>query len=133
MDLQSLLIILVIGAVAGWLAGVLVKGGGFGLLGNIVIGVIGAFIGGFIFGLLGIAAGGILGAIVSATIGAVVGRAPRIQRQPMQTGDVVRTFADLTRSKTELGYEPRISFEEGLRRQWAWMTTHSTQHTAHSS
>ncbi|MEJ2385645.1 MAG: GlsB/YeaQ/YmgE family stress response membrane protein [Xanthomonadales bacterium] len=72
MDLQSLLVFLIIGAVAGWLAGILVKGGGFGLLGNIVIGVIGAFIGGFLFGLLGIAAGGIFGAIVSATIGAVV-------------------------------------------------------------
>ena len=72
MDLQSLLVFLIIGAIAGWLAGILVKGGGFGLLGNIVIGIIGAFIGGFIFGLLGIAAGGLLGAIISATIGAVV-------------------------------------------------------------
>jgi UDP-glucuronate 4-epimerase len=53
-------------------------------------------------------------------IGATVGRAPRTRRMPMQTGDVVRTYADLTRSKAELGYEPRIPFEEGLRRQWEW-------------
>ena len=58
MDIQTLLIILAIGAVAGWLAGVIMKGGGFGLLGDIVIGIIGAFIGGFLFGLLGISAGG---------------------------------------------------------------------------
>ena len=72
MDLTSILIFLAIGAVAGWLAGVLMKGGGFGLLGNIVVGIIGAFVGGWIFSLLGLAAGGLLGAIVTATVGAVV-------------------------------------------------------------
>ncbi len=72
MDLTSLLIFLAIGAVAGWLAGVLMKGGGFGLLGDIVIGIIGAVIGGFLFGLLGLQAGGLIGAIVTATVGAVV-------------------------------------------------------------
>jgi uncharacterized membrane protein YeaQ/YmgE (transglycosylase-associated protein family) len=72
MDLTSLLIFLAIGAVAGWLAGVLMKGGGFGLLGDIVVGIIGAFIGGFLFGLLGIEAGGLIGAIITATVGAVV-------------------------------------------------------------
>ncbi len=71
MDLTSLLIWIVIGAVAGWLAGKIMKGGGFGLLGNIIIGIIGAFIGGFVFGLLGITAGGIIGSIVMATIGAI--------------------------------------------------------------
>ena len=72
MDIQTLLIILAIGAVAGWLAGVIMKGGGFGLLGDIVIGIIGAFIGGFLFSLLGISAGGLIGQIITATVGAVV-------------------------------------------------------------
>ena len=72
MGIQTLLIILAIGAVAGWLAGVIMKGGGFGLLGDIVIGIIGAFIGGFLFGLLGISAGGLVGQIITATVGAIV-------------------------------------------------------------
>ena len=49
MDVQGLIIFLIIGAVAGWLAGTLMKGGGFGLIGNVVVGVIGAVIGGFLF------------------------------------------------------------------------------------
>ena len=61
MDVTGLVIFLAIGAVAGWLAGTLMKGGGFGLPGNIVIGIIGAVVGGFVFGLLGITAGGLLG------------------------------------------------------------------------
>jgi uncharacterized membrane protein YeaQ/YmgE (transglycosylase-associated protein family) len=72
MDLTSLLIFLAIGAVAGWLAGVILKGGGFGLLVNIVVGILGAMVGGFTFGLLGISAGGILGSIITATVGAVL-------------------------------------------------------------
>ena len=72
MELQTILIILAIGAVAGWLAGVIMKGGGYGLLGDIVIGIIGAFIGGFLFGLLGISAGGLVGQIITATVGAIV-------------------------------------------------------------
>ena len=72
MDITSLLIFLAIGAVAGWLAGVLMSGGGFGLLGDIVVGIIGALIGGVLFGALGISAGGLVGAIVTATVGAVV-------------------------------------------------------------
>jgi len=72
MELQTLLIILAIGAVAGWLAGVIMKGGGYGLLGDIVIGIIGAFVGGFLFGLLGISAGGLVGQIITATVGAIV-------------------------------------------------------------
>jgi len=64
---------LVIGAVAGWLAGVLVKGGGFGLLVDILVGIVGAFIGGWLAGLLGIGVGGgIAASVVTATIGAVV-------------------------------------------------------------
>ncbi len=63
---------LLVGLVAGWLAGKLTKGSGFGVLGDIVIGVIGAYIGGFLFRQVGVAAGGTLGSIVVATIGAVV-------------------------------------------------------------
>jgi uncharacterized membrane protein YeaQ/YmgE (transglycosylase-associated protein family) len=63
---------LLIGLAAGFLAGVVVKGGGFGLLGDLIIGVIGALLGGFIFGLLGITAGGLLGALITAFVGAVV-------------------------------------------------------------
>jgi uncharacterized membrane protein YeaQ/YmgE (transglycosylase-associated protein family) len=72
MDLTSLLIFLAIGAVAGWLAGVILKGGGFGLLVNIVVGILGAIVGGFAFGLLGISTGGIIGSIITATVGAVL-------------------------------------------------------------
>ena len=71
MDIQTLLIFLAIGAVAGWLAGIIMQGSGFGLLGDIVFGVIGAVIGGFLFGLLGFAAVGLIGQIISATVGAV--------------------------------------------------------------
>ena len=73
MSVETLLIWLFIGAVAGWLAGVIVKGFGFGLVGNIVVGIVGAFIGGWLFGALGIGAGyGIISAILGATVGAVV-------------------------------------------------------------
>jgi uncharacterized membrane protein YeaQ/YmgE (transglycosylase-associated protein family) len=70
---ELLLIWLVVGAVAGWLAGMIVKGGGFGLIGDIIVGIIGAFVGGWLFGQMGVSAGaGITGSIVTATIGAVV-------------------------------------------------------------
>jgi uncharacterized membrane protein YeaQ/YmgE (transglycosylase-associated protein family) len=72
MNMTGFLIYLVIGAAAGWLAGTTMKGGGFGLLGNIIIGVIGGVVGGFLFKLLAIAAGGLIGSIVTATVGAVV-------------------------------------------------------------
>ncbi|MGQ0658600.1 MAG: GlsB/YeaQ/YmgE family stress response membrane protein [Chromatiales bacterium] len=72
MDITSLIIFLVIGAVAGWLAGMIMKGGGFGLPGNIIVGIIGAMIGGYLFGFLGITAGGVIGSIVTATVGAIV-------------------------------------------------------------
>jgi uncharacterized membrane protein YeaQ/YmgE (transglycosylase-associated protein family) len=71
MDL-SLLWFLIIGLVAGWLAGQLTKGGGFGLIGDLIVGVIGALLGGWLFGLLGIVAGGLIGALITATVGAVV-------------------------------------------------------------
>jgi uncharacterized membrane protein YeaQ/YmgE (transglycosylase-associated protein family) len=72
MDITGLFIFLGIGALAGWLAGTIMKGGGFGLLGNILIGIVGGVVGGFLFRLLAIAAGGLIGSIVTATVGAVV-------------------------------------------------------------
>ncbi len=73
MPIETLLIWLVIGAVAGWLAGVIMKGYGFGLVGNIVVGILGSVIGGWLFGTLFVGSpGGLLGAILGATIGAVV-------------------------------------------------------------
>ncbi len=64
---------IIIGAVAGWLAGILVKGGGFGLIGDIVVGVIGALIGGYLAGMLHIGVGGgILSSLITATLGAVL-------------------------------------------------------------
>jgi uncharacterized membrane protein YeaQ/YmgE (transglycosylase-associated protein family) len=70
---ESLLVILLIGAVAGWLAGQIVQGTGFGLIGDIVIGVVGAFIASWLFPKLGIHLGaGIVAAIISATIGAIL-------------------------------------------------------------
>ena len=72
MESTGLIAFLIIGAIAGWLAGTLMKGGGFGLLGNIVVGILGAVIGGWVFGLLGISAGGMIGSIVTATAGAAI-------------------------------------------------------------
>lgn len=56
-----------------------------------------------------------------ATISRVVGHEPKITRLPMQPGDVMRTWADLTRSTRELGYSPTTGFEDGVRKQWEWM------------
>ena len=73
MELQALLIWLLIGAIAGWLAGQVMKGGGFGLVGDIIVGIVGAFVAGALFPRLGVNLGGdILGAIISAAIGACV-------------------------------------------------------------
>lgn len=73
MGIESLIIFIIIGAIAGWLAGLLVKGFGFGLLGNIVVGIVGAFIAGWLFPAMGISLGsGVVAAIIHATIGAVI-------------------------------------------------------------
>ena len=73
MAIESLIILLVIGAVAGWLAGLIVKGIGFGLVGNIIVGIVGAFIGGFLLPRLGVVIiGGVIADIIDATIGAVI-------------------------------------------------------------
>lgn len=68
----NLIWFLIIGLAAGWLAGKVMKGSGYGLIGDLIIGVVGAFLGGWIFGLLHIAAGGLLGLLVTAFVGAVV-------------------------------------------------------------
>jgi uncharacterized membrane protein YeaQ/YmgE (transglycosylase-associated protein family) len=71
MDAQSLIIWLIIGAIAGWLAGLVMTGGGFGLIGNIVVGIIGAFVAGWLLpGFWPL--GGYVGAIVHAAIGAII-------------------------------------------------------------
>lgn len=70
---ESLLIIIVVGLIAGWLAGQIVRGTGLGLVGDIVVGIIGAFIGSWLLPQLGIILGsGILASIINATIGAVI-------------------------------------------------------------
>src|SRR5882672_10520461 len=69
---QELIIFLLVGMVAGWLAGILIKGGGFGLLGDMVFGVVGAFVGGWLFAQLGITAWGVVGLLITSLVGAVV-------------------------------------------------------------
>ena len=71
--MDSIIVWLIVGAIAGWLAGLIVKGGGFGLLGNIVVGIIGAVVAGWLFPYLGITlGGGIIAAIIHSAIGAVI-------------------------------------------------------------
>ena len=73
MDATGLIIFLLIGAAAGWIAGKLMRGGGFGVIGNIIVGIIGAFLGGWLLGKLGVTlGGGPVGTLVTAVIGAVV-------------------------------------------------------------
>ena len=70
---DGIIVWLIIGAIAGWLAGLLVKGGGFGLIGDIVVGIVGAVIGGWLAGVLGISIGsGFIASIITAIIGAVI-------------------------------------------------------------
>jgi UDP-glucuronate 4-epimerase len=56
-----------------------------------------------------------------AAVERVVGKAAILQREPMQPGDVLRTWADLTRSHAELGYQPKTSFDSGIAQHWAWL------------
>ena len=73
MDAQGIIVWLIIGAIAGWLAGTLLRGGGFGLIGDIVVGIVGAFIGGWLAGMLHIHVGaGWIGSILTAAVGAVL-------------------------------------------------------------
>ena len=69
---QNIVIFLCIGIVAGWLAGKIMKGSGFGILGDMIIGVIGAFLGRWLFGRLGIATWGLAGTLITALVGALV-------------------------------------------------------------
>jgi len=64
---------ILVGLVAGWLAGVIMKGGGFGVVGDIVVGIVGALIGGWLFTMMGVSSGGgTIGAIVVALVGAII-------------------------------------------------------------
>ena len=69
--MANILVLLLIGLIAGWLAGQFVKGSGFGVVGDIIIGIVGAVLGGFLFGLLNITSYGLIGDVVVATIGAI--------------------------------------------------------------
>jgi uncharacterized membrane protein YeaQ/YmgE (transglycosylase-associated protein family) len=69
---MNVLYFLLIGLAAGWLAGMILKGSGLGLIGDLVVGVIGALLGAFLLGLLGIYTAGLLGSLVTATVGALV-------------------------------------------------------------
>jgi uncharacterized membrane protein YeaQ/YmgE (transglycosylase-associated protein family) len=72
MTISALVWFLLIGLIAGWLAGKVMRGGGYGVIGDMIIGVIGALIGGWLFGLLGIGVGGLIGALITAFVGAVI-------------------------------------------------------------
>jgi uncharacterized membrane protein YeaQ/YmgE (transglycosylase-associated protein family) len=69
---MDLLWYLIVGLIAGWLAGKIMKGGGYGIIGDLILGIVGAMIGGNLFGWLGIYAGGLIGSIIVATIGAIL-------------------------------------------------------------
>lgn len=71
--MEGILIWLIVGGIAGWLAGMIMKGSGQGLLMNIIIGIVGAVIGGWVFNALGVlSSSGLLGSIITATIGAII-------------------------------------------------------------
>jgi uncharacterized membrane protein YeaQ/YmgE (transglycosylase-associated protein family) len=72
MTVTGLIWFLLIGLIAGWLAGQVMKGGGFGVVGDMIVGVIGALLGGWLFGVMGISAGGLIGSIITAFVGAVI-------------------------------------------------------------
>jgi len=73
MDAQGIIVWLIIGAIAGWLAGTLLRGGGFGLIGDIIVGIIGAVLGGWLAGVLGLhLVSGLISAIITATVGAII-------------------------------------------------------------
>ena len=73
MSAESLIVWLLVGGIAGWLAGLIMRGFGFGVIGNIVVGIVGAFLAGWLLPQLGVSIGsGIVGAIIHALIGAIV-------------------------------------------------------------
>lgn len=72
MSFTAFVTFLIVGGLAGWLSGLLTKGSGFGLMGNVIVGIIGAFLGRFCFGLLGISAQNLIGQLIFAVIGALL-------------------------------------------------------------
>lgn len=72
MNLKAFVTILLIGALAGWLSGLIIKGKGFGAAGNVIVGIIGALLGGFLFNLIGISASGFVAQLIFATAGALL-------------------------------------------------------------
>ena len=74
MTIEGIVVWLIVGAIAGWLAGMVVKGGGFGLIGDIIVGIVGALIAGWLLPRIGLVIGGpgIIGEIIDAFIGAVI-------------------------------------------------------------
>ena len=71
MSVEALVLFLLVGLAAGWLSGLLVKGSGFGLTGNLIVGVIGAILGAFVFRLIGLTADGLLAQLICALVGAL--------------------------------------------------------------
>ncbi|WMW65194.1 GlsB/YeaQ/YmgE family stress response membrane protein [Nitratidesulfovibrio liaohensis] len=69
---MSIIWFLLLGALAGWLAANLMQGRGFGFLGNMAVGVVGAVLGGFLFRMVGVHGGGMMGSLVTAVVGAIV-------------------------------------------------------------
>lgn len=72
MSATGLIWFLLIGLIAGWLAGRVMRGGGYGVVGDMIVGIIGALLGGWLFGVLGISVGGLIGSLITAFVGAVV-------------------------------------------------------------
>lgn len=73
MESHGIIAWIIIGAIAGWIAGAFVKGGGYGLIGDIIVGIVGGFIGGWLAGILGInIGGGLIASIITAVIGAII-------------------------------------------------------------
>jgi uncharacterized membrane protein YeaQ/YmgE (transglycosylase-associated protein family) len=72
MNITSLVLFLIVGLAAGWLASSIMRGGSLGLVGDLIVGVVGAMLGGWLFNLLGIAIGGLFGSLVTALVGAIV-------------------------------------------------------------
>jgi uncharacterized membrane protein YeaQ/YmgE (transglycosylase-associated protein family) len=70
--MQGLIYWVVVGLIAGWLAGKVMKGGGYGVIVDIVLGILGGIVGGWLFGMMGIHTGGLIGGIVVAFVGAVI-------------------------------------------------------------
>jgi len=85
MTFGDFMLLLFVGLIAGWLAGVVMKGGGYGILGDVLLGIVGAVVGGALFGLIGVTAYGFLGRVAVATVGSVVlvGLSRMLHRRPV--------------------------------------------------